>query len=184
MKKITASLLGLAMSAAFAVSAQAENTGVYGGLSLVFPTYEESGFSDYDISYFQAQVGNRLNENFAVEMRVGHGMQSDSHTEGNAKFSLDAGFLVTGLAKAILPVGPVELYAVGGLTYSELTYEARNITTGVEAKANDDDTDFTYGAGVSYAVSDKADVFVEYINFYDKHSAEIAGFSLGTNFKF
>lgn len=185
MNKFTGIFLAMAVSSTATFSAQADDNkdkGVYAGVSSIIAGYEESGMPDLDLNYLQLQVGNRFNEHLAVEVRAGHGIGSDKTSVQGVSVELEADLLISAFVKGILPVGPVDLYALAGFTYAQL--EASASLQGFTFSDEESGSDASYGIGMSISPSESTDIFVEYTSFYDKDSIEIDGFTLGVNFQF
>lgn len=175
--------LGLAAILASCASFAQAETGLYGGASVLLGSYEENGVESVDLNFIQAQVGNRFNENWAIEGRVGLGIGDDSVTTDGVKIELEGEYLVSVFAKGILPINPsFELYALAGLTYSSI--EANASFLGNSAKVSDSGSDVSFGLGASFDATESVSLFAEYSSIYDKDDTEFNGFTLGINSRF
>lgn len=164
------------------------DAGWYGGLSTAVADYQEAGMRDLEINTLQAQIGHRVNDNLAMELRLGVGVGDDSNIESamgqSIEVKLEANYLVSGFVKGILPLGMVDVYALAGFTTLDLSVEATNLNTNATASLDDDGSDVSYGAGLSFKPTEQSSIFLEYINFYDDSSVEVTGYTLGFNLSF
>jgi outer membrane autotransporter protein len=70
------------------------------------------------------------------------------------------------------------LYGLAGFTYGELSASVDGFSL------DDDDTDFSYGVGGQFDVSDNVAAFVEWAQYFDESDYEITGVTVGANFNF
>ena len=68
----------------------------------------------------------------------------------------------------------------GPTTYGELSYAA----PGTSFTVDEDDTDFSYGVGGQFDVSEDVAAFVEWTRYFDESDYEVSGLTVGANFKF
>ncbi|MYM63070.1 porin family protein [Pseudomaricurvus sp. HS19] len=188
MKATKTVTLGALLSLLTATPALALDSGWYAGASYAQTSYKESGLSELDLSALQAQGGYRLTPHLALETRLGLGVGDDSTRESIYGERVDAtaeiDYVVSGFAKAILPLDAVELYVIAGVTYASIEYDVRLVDYGYSASGDDSGSDFSYGAGLAVNPNDNVSVFIEYVNYYDKDEVEIDGYNVGVNFYF
>ena len=142
----------------------------YGGIS--YGALEtEFANRDFDTPTLNLALGNIFNPNFAVEGRLGLGVDDD--TDRGIKAEIENYFAI--YAKPMLPLSDV-LTLYGLLGVAETT-----IDTNV---GDDDDDDISYGFGLSAKTRQGFDLFVEYISLYDDDNVEVNGFNLGANMRF
>lgn len=162
-KLITAATCGLLFSGALCAEG-------YGGLS--YGALEtEFGSRDFDTPTLNLALGNIFNPNFAIEGRLGFGVDDD--TDNGIKAEIEDYFAI--YAKPMLPLSDV-LTLYGLLGIAETT-----IDTNV---GDDDDDDISYGIGLSAKTRQGFDLFAEYITLYDDDNVEVSGFNLGANMRF
>lgn len=132
----------------------------------------DGGFFDADVMTLDGKIGTYFNENFSGEFRLGLGMTdddffgSDIEVENYYGAYLRAGIPVT---DAFYP------YAIAG--YS-------NVKVGVSGGGSDSESDFSYGLGADFALTNDMDLSIEYMRYLDKDGGEIDGIGLGLKFKF
>ncbi len=167
----------LAVSAIAKADATTQGFYVGGGYSEV--TYSENSFPDADLGALFVRGGYQLNQNVALEARLGTGVQDDSiHVYGiNVDVEMEDfyGFY----AKAGLPtqVGFYP-YVMLGATHAKVKAKAGGYS------ASDDSSDLSYGLGVDYWFDPAISAGLEWAKFYDKDGVEISGVTLGLNVKF
>ena len=137
-------------------------------------TYESFG-TDVNPSAVIGRVGYFLVDNFAVEGRLGFGIDDDS--ELGVDFEVDS---IAGLyGVGHLPLGDVaSVYAVAGFSRGEATI------SGTGFSESDDDTDFSYGVGLQAKFTPTLSGHVEYMSYLDKSDYEITAIGLGLNYHF
>ncbi len=181
MKKPMALMLGLASVSALAVSQTATadvyksgGGSLYAGLNYNFMDIE-SGSDEVDVGALSAKVGGMVSPFFGLEARAGFGVDDD-RVDG-VDYSLDnffGGYATLNLANE----SPATPYLVFGFTRVEL--EAKSIL----GTATEDETDFSYGAGVNVELTPEVAGNLEYMRYYDKDGATVDGLGLGVTFSF
>ncbi len=168
--------------------ALAADTGWYAGASYAQTFYKESGLSELDLSAIQVQGGYRMTPHLALETRFGLGIGDDTTREfiygERVDLTTEIDYVVSGFAKAILPLDAIELYALAGFTYASLEYDLRLVNYGYSVQEDDSDSDFSYGVGLAVNPQDNVSLFIEYVSYYDKDDVEIDGYTFGVNFYF
>lgn len=143
---------------------------VYGGLS--YGALEtEFGSREFDTPTLNLAIGNVFNPNFAVEGRIGFGVDDDS--DGGINAEIDDYLAV--YAKPMLPLSDV-LTLYGLLGVADTTVDTNF--------GDEDDDDISYGIGLSAKTRHNLDLFGEYVTLYDDDNVEITGFNLGANMRF
>lgn len=181
MKKPIALMLGLASVSGLAVS-QAANADIYksgggslyGGLNYSFIDIE-SGRDDVNVGALSAKVGGLVSPFFGLEARAGFGVDDD-RTNG-VDYSLDnffGGYATLNLANE----SPATPYLIFGFTRIELE------ATSILGTTTEDETDFSYGAGVNVEITPEVAGNLEYMRYYDKDGATVDGLGLGVTFSF
>ncbi|WP_203143005.1 porin family protein [Marinobacter mangrovi] len=156
----------------------------YLGLNYLAAQYEEDGVDDtLDLGAIYVQLGAQINPYLAGELRVGSGVTDDSTTIYGVDASLELKNLFGGYLKAGIPTGTlIYPYVIAGFTRAELEVSASD---GYYSASNSDSgSDVSYGAGINLNITDNVAANIEYMQYYDKDGVEIAGLSLGGQFKF
>ncbi len=181
MKKPIALMLGLASVSALTLSQTAAadmyksgGGGLYAGLNYSFLDIE-NGSDEVDVGALSAKVGGLVSPFFGLEARAGFGVDDD-RIDG-VDYSLDnffGGYATLNLANE----SPATPYLVFGFTRIEL--EAQSVL----GTTTEDETDFSYGAGVNVDLTPEVAGNLEYMRYYDKNGATVDGLGLGVTFSF
>jgi hypothetical protein len=139
--------------ALFGTAAQAADNGFYLGAGVSQVKLDDVGddFGTNDLDDFELDDtswkligGFRPLDNFAVELNY-MDLGSESRSSGVTSFDLDAKAYAA-YAVGFLPIGPIDLYAKGGLVRWEA--EGRGSAGPLAFRFDDDGTEFGYGVGV------------------------------------
>ncbi len=171
---ITAASLAVASTSAFA---DAAGTGYVGGLFSHYE-YEETNVSEeLNPTGFTVRGGYYFADHFAVEGRLGTGINDDSLSGLPVDLELDQ--LMGIYAVGNLPINDAfSLYGLLGFSYVEGTVSAPGIS------ASSDDDGFSYGAGVQVKFTPQVAGQLEYVSYLDKSDYEITATSLGISYHF
>lgn len=151
-------------------SAQQSQTQLYGSASYGL-LETEVGSVDFDTPTLNLAFGGKFNPNFALEGRLGFGVDED--TESGVEVEIDNFMAI--YAKPMLPVSDVvTLYGLLGLAETELDTSV----------GSEDDDDISYGVGISARLNNGIDLFGEYVSLYDDDDVEISGINLGASMRF
>ncbi len=174
--KIGRKILAGAVLASAVSLAQAD---FYAGGNILYINYDESGVSDINPIALYGNVGKWLNDWLAVEARAGFGVRDDSARVFDVKADLELTHLVGAYVKAGIPNETMIFpYAVAG--YSHLKAK---VSVGSFSES-DSGSDFSYGLGVDFRVTESAAVNLEYMRYYSKSGVDVDGITLGVNFRF
>lgn len=138
-------------------------------------TYDESPFSDADLSAVDVGIGMFFNKNFGVEARLGVGLGDD--TISGIKLELNNYFGIYARGEIPLP-NRFSVYGLLGVAAVDLKASAG----GIQASAVDND--ISYGVGVMYSINNKSSVGLEYLMLYDEGPTQIDGLSINYQMKF
>lgn len=149
----------------------------YAAIDIGFMTVEDesgSSTSEADITHVVGRVGGYLNDNLALEARLGTGVTDDSVDAGlAADVDVSLRYLVGAYLRAGAKVGDAAFpYVLLGFTRADVESEYLGNS---DTKA---ETDVSYGVGVDVNLSGLT-VAVEYANLVDKDDAVYSGFSIG-----
>lgn len=162
----TAAAAGITMSSA-ALAQDIYKSGVgglYTGVNYTFIDIDAQ--EDADVGTLSAKVGVQANEYFGAEARAGFGVNDD--TVNGTEVKLDnffGGYATINMANET----PVTPYAILGFTRVELEAGSRS----------DDESDFSYGAGVNVQLARNLSGNLEYMRYYDDRDVTIDGIGLG-----
>ncbi|MGM0569832.1 outer membrane beta-barrel protein [Marinobacter sp.] len=143
--------------------------GLYTGVNYTFMNIDAQ--EDADVGTLSAKVGVQATDYFGAEARAGFGVNDD--TVNGTKVKLDnffGGYATINMANE----SPVTPYAVLGFTRVELEAGSRS----------DDESDFSYGAGVNIQLAQNLSGNVEYMRYYDDSDVTIDGIGLGIQVNF
>ncbi|UPT53240.1 hypothetical protein [Synechococcus phage Yong-L1-251] len=171
---IAAASFALTSSAVFANSA---GTGYAGGMFSHY-NFDVSGASeDLNPTGLTVRGGYFFTDNFAVEGRLGTGLNDDNISGTDVDIELDQLFGV--YAVGHLPVNDVfSFYGLLGFSYVEATVSDRFFSV------SDDDDGFSYGAGIQVNFTPQVSGNVEYVAYLDKSDYNLTAASIGLSYNF
>ena len=147
------------------------DAGFYGGVSYSQLDYSEPGL-DLDFSTIGGLVGYKLSNSFAIEVRGARGQRDDSLY--GVGVEVDKTFSVLG--RFSLPNETnVTPYVVAGFTKAWLE---------VDGGYKVNESDYSYGIGAAFSLTDQFAVSAEYVVLLDKDDAEINALSLIATYDF
>ncbi len=167
------SLSALLLSAV-SLSAQADN---YIGGDLGFTTVDTG--TSFSPLAAQFKIGTYINDNFAVEGRLGAGISEDEKSGTDVKIK----HLVGAYARGILPVNDkAEVYGLIGVTNVDIDATAGGSTSGTS------DSGLSLGIGINVKLDRDFALNFEYANLYDDEvdgaDLKVSSFSLGATMLF
>ena len=171
--------IGSGFTTAFA--GPAGQTYVGGQYALV--TYEESGFGDLEPTALVGRFGHYLNDNFAIEGRLGFGLGDDSTNAFGVDVTLeiDTLFGVYGVGQFNF-TEKAAVYGVVGFTRGEVTASANAF--GVPVSVSDSETDLSFGVGFNFAIAKNVDLNLEYMSYLSKSNFDVSAIGLGATYRF
>ena len=178
MNNLLPSLLVASAITTLPARSMADDTHVkrYAALDIGFMTVEDgsgSSTSEADITHVVGRVGGYLNDNLALEARLGTGVTDDSVDAGGTEVDVSLRYLVGAYLRAGAKVGDAAFpYVLLGFTRADVERESL-VDSSTQAE-----TDVSYGVGVDFNLSGLT-VAVEYANLVDKDDAVYSGFSIG-----
>lgn len=169
MKKLK--LIGTSLLAGFLVTpmVQAESTvgGRYVGINFGFYTLEPEATSESaELTSVEGRLGGYLNDNTALEARIGAGFIGDEIGASN----VDLAYTVGAYSRVGLPLENVFPYLIAGFTRAEVSFDNPDV--------DDSETDLSYGLGVDLNVFNIT-VNLEYMSLVDKNATDLKGFTVG-----
>lgn len=179
MKKLIAVTLLSSVAAITAVSANADSAGsAYVGALASHYTFDVDGASeDLNPTGLTVRGGYFFADNFAVETRLGTGLNDDTISGTDVDIELDQLFGV--YAVGHLPVNDAfSFYGLIGFSYAEATLSNRF------ASISDDDDGFSYGAGVEVNFTPQVSGQLEYVSYLSKSDYDLNAASIGLSYNF
>ena len=179
--------LALALMGTAAQATLAADNGVYLGagvsqvkLDNVGKDFNTGNLNDFklDDTSWKLIGGFRPIDNFAVELNY-MDLGNESRTVGGVPFNVD-GKAYAGYAVGFLPIGPIDLFAKGGLVRWESNANAGGP---LGFRFDDKGTEFGYGAGVQARLGSLA-ARLEYEQFDVDHTDGVELLSLGVTWTF
>lgn len=163
----------IACGALLAVSGGVFAGDAYYGGNLAFIDYSEPGI-DASVTAIYGRIGTNWNENFSGELRVGLGIGDDTVQLFGEDVDIQLNNFIGAYVKGGAQVNEVFYpYAILGLTRGEAEASVPGFSV------TESETDVSFGLGADFNVSESLTLNLEYMNYYDKDSAELSGFSLG-----
>ncbi|WKE64759.1 porin family protein [Gallaecimonas kandeliae] len=172
MKKLL--LLALLASPAFA-----DAPGPYGGLHFSAEALDPGVSNDANLDLLGAQMGFRFTPFLAVEGRAAFGLGDDKVNTGGTSVKVE---LKHQYGLYLLPQYPVSdfvsVYGLLGWTQAraKASFQGRSDTGSQD--------DLSYGAGLTFAFSRNANLFIEYAQLLNKDQADLAGLAVGVSYHF
>lgn len=157
---------------AIAFAGGATSPGFYAGGGFADTDVDVDGLnSDANVGVLFARGGYQANQNVAIEARLGL-ITEDDKVHG---VNIDIDDIYGLYLKAGLPtqIG-LYPYVLLGMTHAKLEI----------GHGSDSGSDISYGFGADYWFDSNVSAGIEFVNYYDKNSAEVSGLNLGLNFKF
>ena len=147
------------------------DSGFYGGVSYSELDYSEPGL-DLDFSTIGGLVGYKLSNTFAIEVRGAKG-QTDDDIYGYG-VEVDKTMSVFGRF-SLANQSNITPYLLGGFSKGWLSADG-----GYKV----DETDFSYGLGLAFSLTDELAVSAEYVSMLDTDDAEVNAASLLLTYDF
>src|SRR5690554_1133055 len=143
---------------------------LYAGLNYTFINID-GRLADADVGTLSGKVGVMANEYVGLEARAGFGVDDDKIAGVDVKLDNFFGGYAT---FNMVNESPFRPYAVLGFTRVELEVGNRS----------DDESDFSYGAGVNFEMAQNLSGNLEYMRYYDDSDVTVDGIGLGVQFNF
>lgn len=182
MKKITLSLMVIASMSTFALAGgdiapvepvveppvvvekvEAVDNGFYVGLGYSYMTFSPNKDYDYTGNALSVLAGYQFNKYFAVEGRYSTVLGDITEESSWGDYDYDDGELsnIGIYLKPMYPVGGLTLY--GLLGYGQVTFDREDD----DGFPKGEESGFQWGVGASYAMTDKLEIFVDYVKLFD-----------------
>jgi opacity protein-like surface antigen len=176
---LAASAAALCLGAAAPACAQEARQGAYVGVIASALTYKQSGADSASLTSLGVLGGQVLSPHWAVEGRLSYGIDEDSINVGATSVPVEVGFLMSGLVKGILPLGPrFGLYGLGGVSLAD--FRGGNATV----LASTSEAGLSYGGGVEIGFLPTVSLTLEWLRLFDRADFTLDAASLAFNFRF
>ncbi|PSF12146.1 porin family protein [Marinobacter fuscus] len=145
--------------------------GLYAGLNYTFMNMDFDRAGDADVGTLSGKVGVQATDYIGVEARAGFGVDDDRlFGQDVALDNFFGGYVTFNMVNesAVTP------YAVLGFTRVEAEF----------GPAKDDDSDFSYGAGLNVKLAQNLSGNLEYMRYYDDSNYTVDGLGLGLQLNF
>lgn len=170
-----ASLLVLGAAPALAQEAR---PGPYAGLMFSQIGYDQSGASA-QLTNLGVTLGQVLSPHFAVEARMGFGMDEDQITVASVPLDFELDYYFSGLLTGILPLAPrFAVYGLAGFTIGK--FRASSPALFLDKW----EADFSYGAGAEFGFLPSTSLSAEWQRMFEGPDHEVDAFSVALNFRF
>lgn len=184
MKRIIAGLLaGLCVPAVAAA-----NDYTYFGLNYLQTSYDERGFDTSKPTAWNLRFGTAVNENFAIEARLGSGASKDTlRVDPTMEVDLEIKQLFGVYGRVILPLGErFSVYGLGGITRVKMEATGSLVgMPGAQARVSESDTDLSIGFGADLMLSRNAFANLEYVLLQsDEEAYDLDALSIGLGIRF
>lgn len=146
----------------------------YFGFDYLLTDFEPDSGEAVDLDAVSARFGSYLNENVALEARLGVSASDD--TVSGDTYELDN--FVGVYARGIVPYETVELYGIVGFTRVDLAINVPGHS------ADGDDSGFSYGAGLDFKVGERLAIGLEYMLLIDSSDYELSTTNIGFKYYF
>jgi len=174
-----AAAAALSLAAAAPVLAQEARPGPYAGLIFSQLSYDQSGASSASFTNLGGVVGQVLGPHWALEGRLGLGVDGDRITVGGTPVDVELDYYLSGLVKGILPLAPrFGIYGLAGVTIGK--FQGNSPALYVEKW----ESDFSYGAGVEIGFLPTASLTAEWQRLFEGSGYKLDTLSVGLNFRF
>ena len=184
MRQLWALVGAVTMSSPVLADVQAKSWDDYylgGEMSRVTLDPTSSQISSTNPHMLSLSIGQQVGEYFAVEARAGFGVSTNSvelfNADGSSlgKADVKVNYITSIYAKPQLPISPeLKLYGLAGWAHGEIS------VGGIAEK----DSDMSFGVGFNYSISDKTEVYFDWIELMDQDAVEVSSINLGIQYLF
>ena len=158
----------------------ASSTGdTYGGIQYALSTYNEDGFDEVKPTALVGRFGKYINNNFAIEGRLGFGLQDDSINFLGIDVTLDIDTLIGVYGLGYVNINDSSsVYGLIGFTRAEATASALGISV------SSDESGLSFGVGSDLGIGNNVSLNIEYIQYLNKSNFDFRSLGLGIIFGF
>ena len=157
----------------------------YFGLQYGVGDYDEDGISEtYNPTLLTARLGGYLTPNFAIEGRLGSGMEDDTHKLpefGNNNFSLELDSMLGVYGTGHFNLSETSsIYGVLGVSQVEGTASLPDFSL----ESSEDNSGISYGIGVDIGFGSSWALNIEYMRYLDEDDFNLDLGSIGATYRF
>lgn len=145
--------------------------GLYAGVNYTFMEADFDGLAEADAGTLSGKVGVMATDFLGLEARAGFGVDDDRVRGIDVEIDNFFGGYAT---LNMVNESPVTPYAVVGFTRIEAS----------AGSVEDDDSDFSYGAGLNVRLAQNLSGNLEYMRYYDDNDVTVDGIGLGVQVNF
>ena len=157
---------------------------LYGELGYTFMKFEDGFGGNARPGVLRGILGYDFHPNFAVEGMAGFGIQDDDTTNvingQSVRIDYDVQHIWGIYGKAKYNYQNWEFYGRLGFADSKIDAEAPAFAV----RADDSDTDISYGLGVNYHFNPKWSAGIDYMDYNSSGDARLRGFTLSVGYRF
>lgn len=173
----------IAVTVLFGASTSA-SAGGYFGAELYNSEIEFENIFSVEPKTMMVTLGSNINENMAIEGKLGLGILDDSISESGDSVSFKVENSIGAYVKGLAPLNEsVKLYGLIGISRVSIEVSVDSSSFGVSGSESMDETGLTYGFGMLVRVGQSAGLAIEYKSLFDGDMEEIdtsvTGFSIG-----
>ena len=121
-----------------------------------------------------AKVGYNIIENLAIEGQVGTGVKDETNIPTASVDSEFQNLWAIYLKPNITIMDKLNLHALAGYARTKQSINSTDLHA----------TDFSYGAGLGYALTDNIEIVMDAMRYSDKSDSKVDGYTVGLDFKF
>ncbi len=152
MKKALVAVIVL-LSLIFSTQAIASAGKSYFGVN--FSMAEADLGTDLDLGVAALGVGTYLNDNFAIEGRLGFGIDDDTVSDSSGSLTMDLDYMFGAYIRAEAPLEKIRPYLILGYTHAEVEFSGVILVPALGPfSVSDDESDFSYGFGADFMVGE------------------------------
>lgn len=163
------------------MAAMSDNTEtLYAGVQYAVGSFKTDGAEEVNPTAVIGKFGKHMNRHFALESRLGVGLKDDSTNVLGTDVSLELDTLLGAYAVGYLHLpASISAYGLIGVTRAEATASAPGFPS-----VSDDESGFSYGAGVDIGIAKDVAINLEHIQYLNQSEFELAATGVGITFRF
>ena len=182
MKNIITSIVlagAAALTVNYAIAESTDNEDIYAGVQYGFGDFSASDISkDFDPQVIVGRFGLR-NNNFALEARIGSGIQSDTQSiPGTGDVDLYIDSLIGAYGIGHINLGESSsIYGLAGVTYLDASLRNQ-----IGLSESDRDNGLSIGVGADYGLGENVSLNIEYTSYIIDSDFDLKVLGLGVTF--
>jgi len=178
MKKLFPFIVALGFLSPTLASAQ-QKPYVEVGFSAITIKDETNFLGDYNNGAIKLTVGSEITNWLAIEGTVGTGVGDDTNNVLGVPVTVKTKEFASLYLRPFVKINEqVELFGRLGYFSGKIQASALGQTV------SETDSDFSYGVGVAFSLTNTSAIVLDYMQFYDKESVKITGFGIAYRQRF